>query len=336
MKSYILKSGFSELNSGATDFSEANSGTAGFWEANSRRPDSPELNSQKLNFRESGSRNPKFSQTAPSEADFDKAYRQKPALGLPALFGVELLKIRRSKIFWILLIPAVMMWLPSALNADINFIMGEYDVAPEYNFFIQGYMGMAWFMIPATLIICCVLLHQTELSHRGLVKSLSLPVSSVKLCLAKFLVTVLLTVVQLVLSVAAYYGAAMLASRLYKYDFVLPFSYVCRTAALIYLAALPMAAVFWMLSVLIRTPIFSAGLGLASIVPSVLMLNTKFWCWYPFDYSFYMLMTEYGRIAPEIYDSHIQLIPMLPVGIGIAIVSLALACLRYGAAERRD
>lgn len=267
--------------------------------------------------------------------DFERTNWRKATLGLPALFGVELLKIRRSKIFWILLIPAVMMWLPSALNADINFIMDAYNVAPEYNFFIQGYMGMAWFMIPATLIICCVLLHQTEITHRGLVKSLSLPVSSVKLCLAKFLVAVLLTVVQLVLSIAAYYGAAALASRLYEYDFVLSFPYVCRTAALIYLAALPMAAVFWMLSVLIRTPIFSAGLGLACIVPSVLMLNTKFWCWYPFDYPFYMLMTEYGRVAPEIYDSHIQLIPMLPVGIGAIIVCLALACLGYGAAEKR-
>ena len=289
-----------------------------------------------LNFEEANPRKQDFIKADTSNADFEKANLRKPTPGLPALFGVELLKIRRSKIFWILLIPAVMMWLPSALNADINFIMTEYNVAPEYNFFIQGYMGMAWFMIPATLVICSVLLHQTELSHRGLVKSLSLPVSSVRLCLAKFLVTVLLTVVQLILSVAAYYGAAALASRLYEYDFVLHFSYVCRIAALIYLAALPMAAVFWMLSVLIRTPIFSAGLGLASVVPSVLMLNTKFWCWYPFDYPFYMLMTEYGRVAPEIYDSHIQLIPLLPAGIVITVICLLLACLMYGAAEKHD
>ena len=289
-----------------------------------------------LNFEEANPRKQDFIKADTSNADFEKANLRKPTPGLPALFGVELLKIRRSKIFWILLIPAVMMWLPSALNADINFIMTEYNVAPEYNFFIQGSMGMAWFMIPATLVICSVLLHQTELSHRGLVKSLSLPVSSVRLCLAKFLVTVLLTVVQLILSVAAYYGAAALASRLYEYDFVLPFSYVCRIAALIYLAALPMAAVFWMLSVLIRTPIFSAGLGLASVVPSVLMLNTKFWCWYPFDYPFYMLMTEYGRVAPEIYDSHIQLIPLLPAGIVITVICLLLACLMYGAAEKHD
>ena len=66
---------------------------------------------------------------------------------------IELIKIRRSHIFWILLIPAVMMWIPSALNADVNFRMNDIGISPEHNFFIQGFMGMAWFMIPAVLII---------------------------------------------------------------------------------------------------------------------------------------------------------------------------------------
>ena len=38
-----------------------------------------------------------------------------------SLVKVELQKIRRSKIVLILLIPVIMMWIPSALNADMNF-----------------------------------------------------------------------------------------------------------------------------------------------------------------------------------------------------------------------
>ena len=38
-----------------------------------------------------------------------------------------------------------------------------------------------------------------------------------------------------------------------------------------------MAAVFWMIAVLIASPIFQIGIGLASIVPSVLLINTKVW-----------------------------------------------------------
>ncbi|WP_251208268.1 ABC transporter permease [Acetatifactor aquisgranensis] len=257
-------------------------------------------------------------------------------LNLFSLFGVEMLKIRRSGIFWILLIPAVMMWLPSAMNANVNFLVNPFDISPEHNYFIQGYMGLAWFMIPAMLIVCTVLLSQTEIRSRGLVKCLTLPVSTAKLCLAKFLVTIVLAAVQLVLSIATYYGSALLASKLYAYDFLLPLSYVCRCASLIYLAAVPAAAIYWMLSILIRTPIFSAGLGLASIVPSVLMLNTEIWYSYPPDYPFYILMTEYGRIAPDVFGAEIQLIPMLPIGICVTVFSLAIACARYGTAERNS
>ena len=37
-----------------------------------------------------------------------------------SLVGVELKKIRRSKILLILLIPVIMMWIPSIINADMN------------------------------------------------------------------------------------------------------------------------------------------------------------------------------------------------------------------------
>ena len=74
-----------------------------------------------------------------------------------SLVGVELKKIRRSKILLILLIPVIMMWIPSIINADMNFDLRGIPITPENNFFIQGFMGMVWFMIPASLVICTVL-----------------------------------------------------------------------------------------------------------------------------------------------------------------------------------
>ena len=99
---------------------------------------------------------------------------------------------------------------------------------------------------------------------------------------------------------------------------------------------IPAAAVYWIIGVLIRTPIFSVGLGLASIVPSVLMLNTKVWYCYPMDYPFYMLMTEYGKLVPELFSAKIELVPMVPIGIGTTLLCLTVACGRYGAAERNS
>ena len=40
-----------------------------------------------------------------------------------SLTGVELKKIRRSGILWILAIPVFLIWLTSVINADINFTM---------------------------------------------------------------------------------------------------------------------------------------------------------------------------------------------------------------------
>lgn len=248
---------------------------------------------------------------------------------------IEWIKIRRSHIFWILLIPAAMMWIPSALNADVSFRTNGIGILPEYNFFIQGFMGMAWFMIPAALIICTVLLNQTERTNKGFLKMLSLPVSTGKLCLAKFLVMLLLMTVQMLLTIAFYYIGALLASRLEDYDFILGLPYVLHVAAMIYLAIIPMAAIFWMLAVLIQTPIFSAGICLASIVPSVLMINTKLWGFYPMDYPFYMLMTEYGKQAEEVFTAKIQWMPMLPVSFVVTVLCLGIACARFGKAETK-
>ena len=84
-----------------------------------------------------------------------------------SLVGVELKKIRRSKILFILLIPVIMMWIPSIINADMNFDLRGIPITPENNFFIQGFMGMVWFMIPASLVICTVRSLNNQISRKS-------------------------------------------------------------------------------------------------------------------------------------------------------------------------
>lgn len=252
-----------------------------------------------------------------------------------SLVSIELQKIRRSKISWILIAPVLLMWLPSIFNAAINFDVRDIPITPEHNFFIQGFMGMVWFMIPATLVICTVLMNQIERGNNGILKMLALPVSTIKLCLAKFTVMILLAAVQMVLSIGTYYACAFIVSQTQNYSFALEPLYVCRAVSSFYLAALPMAAFFWMVATLIQTPIFSAGIGLASIVPSVLIINTKIWFAYPMSYPFYVLMTEYGKAAAGIYETQVRWLPWIPVAAIITVLCLALSCMRFGYAERK-
>lgn len=165
---------------------------------------------------------------------------------------------------------------------------------------------------------------------------LALPVGTAKLCMAKFVVMLALAACQIGMAVGMYYAAAAAASGMQDYHFILQPLYVFQKAGLLFAAAIPMIAFFWMLSVCIQTPIFSIGIGLASIVPSVLVINTKAWFAYPMSYPFFVITAEYGRLAANLDTAQVERIPWMPVAVVITILCLGISCLRFGQAERRS
>ena len=137
-----------------------------------------------------------------------------------SLLGVEFQKIRRSKIMLILSAAVIALWLPSILNADMNFQMQAEGISPEYNFLIQGFLGMSWFIFPASMVVSTVLLNQTERSSKGILKMLALPVSTAKLCMAKFAVLLSLAAVQVLMSVGMYYLSAAIVTETQNHNFI--------------------------------------------------------------------------------------------------------------------
>ena len=204
-----------------------------------------------------------------------------------SLVGVEFKKIKRSKIFLILFAATVILWIPSILNADMNFNMQAEGISPENNFFIQGFMGMAWFMFPASMVVGTVLLSQTERTNKGILKMLALPISTVKLCLAKFVVLLALAASQILMMVGMYYISAAIVTGTQNYNFILSPLFVFKEVGFIAVSTIPMLAFFWLLAVCIQTPIFSIGIGLASIVVSVFRYHFRIrkTCNKPYDFT---------------------------------------------------
>lgn len=256
-------------------------------------------------------------------------------MSLAYLTGIELKKIRRSKILLILLTAVVILWVPSVLNARLNFATQNVGISPENNFLIQGFLGMAWFMFPASMVVCTVLLIQTERENRGLLKMLSLPISPAKLSLAKLIVLFLLAAAQMLMTVGGYYISAALASGTQNYSFMLPPLFVLKQAGLMLLSSVPMLTFYWALAVCVRTPVFAVGAGLASIVPSVLMINTKAWFAYPMSYPLFVITAEYGKLAENMDTFQVELVPWLPTAICVTIACVTISCLSFGQAERR-
>jgi len=116
-----------------------------------------------------------------------------------SILAVEWKKLRRSSILLILGIAAVMLWIPSVLNADLNFGMQAEGISPEHSFLIQGFLGMAWFMFPASMVVSTVLLAQTERTNHGILRMLALPISAGKLCLAKYMILLGLAAIQILM-----------------------------------------------------------------------------------------------------------------------------------------
>lgn len=256
-------------------------------------------------------------------------------MNMISLLDVEFKKIRRSKILLILFAATVILWVPSIVNAGMSFRMQAEGISPEYNFLIQGFLAMSWFLFPASMIVSTVLLSQTERSNRGILKMLSLPINTAKLCFAKFVVLLILAATQVLMTVGMYYLSAVIATWTQGYNFVLSPIFVCKEAGMFLLSSVPMLAFFWLLSVCIQPPIFSVGIGLASIVPSVLMINTKLWFAYPMAYPFFVITAEYGKVAANLDTAQVEIIPFLPIAFMITVICLLIACSCFGKAERR-
>lgn len=252
-----------------------------------------------------------------------------------SLINIEFKKIRRSKILPLLLAAVIILWIPSILNASINFNMQAEGISPENNFLIQGFLGMSWFLFPASMVVGTVLLNQTERTNNGILKMLALPVNPAALCLAKFTVLLFLAAVQIVMNVGMYFISAAIVTQTQDYPFVLSPLFILKEAGLVFTAAIPMITFFWTLSVCIRTPVFSVGIGFVTIVPSVLMINTKLWFAYPMSYPLFVITAEYGKLATNLGTAQVEWIPWIPAAIIIAVVCLLLSCLCFGRAERR-
>ena len=243
------------------------------------------------------------------------------------LLKIEFTKIKRGKILFILIIPILLLWIPAIVNAMGNLRITN-GLTVEQNFLFQSLSSYTWFLLPATIVICTVMIEQIEEKNKGLLKMLSLPINISKICLAKFVVLITLIFIQIFTAFLTYFVSVGISYKLYDYNFLLSISEVIKVFTLIFITAIPMATIYWLLAIIIKTPIFSVGIGMASIVPSVFMINVSCWYIYPMDYPFMMI----GSMLPNLNYS---LIPWIPIALGISIICLGISCIRFGAVERR-
>lgn len=81
-------------------------------------------------------------------------------MNILSLTTMEFYKIKRSKILLLLTVPLIILWLPNVINAHMSAEPVMEGISPANNFLIQSFMGYVWFILPASIIVCTVMMQQ--------------------------------------------------------------------------------------------------------------------------------------------------------------------------------
>ncbi len=247
------------------------------------------------------------------------------------LLKIEFMKGKRSKIVPLIFIAPLLVVSSGIANLSRYF-------TPEYThawpaMFIQCALLYAYYLLPLSMIVVCVMLSGRETSNNGILKMLALPVSRHALSAAKFCVLVFYLFMELAVFLSVFVIAGMIATYAMGITETLPFLYLLKWCAGLFLTMLPSLAAMWAITVLFEKPLLSVGVNLLLVIPGVLAASTPLWIVYPYCYSGYLVSCSLHDFTAETSDAAFSLFPFLPCAILIFTLLFALSVTQFGKKE---
>lgn len=222
------------------------------------------------------------------------------------LLGIEFMKVKRSKIVPLIFV-APFLVVASGVAALSRYFTPEYTNAwPAM--FIQSALVYAYYL---------------------------LPVSRKSLSVAKFFVLMSYLFMAMVVFLAVFVIAGMIAASTMGVTEALPILYLLKWWIGLFLTMLPCLAAMWAITVLFEKPLLSVGLNLLLVIPGILIANTPLWIAYPYCYSGYLVSCSLHDFTAETSDAAFALMPFLPCAIIAFAVLLALSVTQFGKKEMR-
>lgn len=249
------------------------------------------------------------------------------------LLGIEFMKVKRSKIVPLIFI-APLLVVASGVAALSRYFTPEYTNAwPAM--FIQSALVYAYYLLPFSMIVVCVIIAGRETQNNGILKMLALPISRQTLSLAKFCVLMFYLFMELVVFLLVFVVAGMVATSTMGVTETLPVLHLLKWCMGLFLTMLPCLAAMWAITVLFEKPLLSVGLNLLLVIPGILVANTPLWLAYPYCYSGYLVSCSLHDFTTETSGDAFALMPFLPCAIVVFAILLALAATQFGKKEMR-
>ena len=249
------------------------------------------------------------------------------------LLKIEFKKVKRSKIVPLIFIAPLLVVISGIANLSRYF-------SPEYTnawsaMFIQSALVYAYYLLPFSMIVVCVMIAGRETQHNGILKMLALPVSRYALSLAKFGVLMFYLFMEMVVFLIVFLISGIVATHMAGITETLPLLYLIKWCAGLFLTMLPCLAAMWAITVLFEKTLLSVGFNLFLVIPGVLIANTPLWIAYPYCYSGYLVSCSLHDFTTETSGDAFALMPFLPCAIVVFAILLALAATQFGKKEMR-
>ena len=254
-------------------------------------------------------------------------------MSLLELLKIEFMKVKRSKIIPLIFIAPILVVTSGIANLSTYF-------TPEYTnawsaMFIQSALVYAYYLLPFSMIVVCVMIAGRETQHNGILKMLALPISRYALSLAKFVVLMFFLFMEIVVFVIVFLISGIAATHMAGITETLPLFYLAKWCAGLFLTMLPCIAAMWAITVLFEKTLLSVGLNLFFVIPSVLIANTPLWIAYPYCYSGYLVSCSLHDFTAEGTSTAFLAFPFLPCAVVIFILALLMAVKKCGKKEMR-
>lgn len=249
------------------------------------------------------------------------------------LLKIEFMKVKRSKIVPLIFVAPLLVVISGVANLSRYF-------TPEYTnawpaMFIQSALVYAYYLLPFSMIVVCVMITGRETQGGGILKMLALPVSRGTLSLAKFCVLAFYLFMEMVVFLAVFVVAGIVATSTMELTETFPVLYLLKWCVGLFLTMLPCVAVMWAITVLFEKPLLSVGLNLFLVIPGVLVANTPLWIAYPYCYSGYLVSCSLHDFTAETSDAAFSMFPFLPCAAVVFVLAMIIAIKQFGKKEMR-
>lgn len=249
------------------------------------------------------------------------------------LLKIEFMKVKRSKIVPLIFVAPLLVVASGVANLSRYF-------TPEYTnawpaMFIQSALVYAYYLLPFSMVVVCVMIAGRETGNNGILKMLALPVSRYALSIAKFCVLTFYLFMEMVVFLVVFVIAGTVATSTMDVTETLPVLYLLKWCVGLFLTMLPCIGTMWAITVLFDKPLLSVGLNLLLVIPGVLVANTPLWIAYPYCYSGYLVSCSLHDFTVESNTMTFSMIPFLPVAILVFALVLTIAVKQFGKKEMR-